>query len=349
MDLRATLDQLLERKALSEGQASELLVALTDPSMEPALAGAFLASLRSKGVTADEVRGFAKAMRSLARRPNLPAGSPLIDMVGTGGDSSGTFNLSTGASLLAASTGARIAKHGSTSITSRSGAADVLKALGLPIPLDEDAAGRCLAATNFTFFFAPHYHPAMKTLGPIRKALGVRTVFNMLGPLTNPAEPPFHLIGAFSVDAAALMAETLAGMKVERAFVVHGAPGWDEPTPVGPFECFDVHGGKVRRSTRGAAEFDLPACKAEDLKGGDASYNAEHLRNVLEGRDRGPHRHALIMGAALALEVAGLASSAKAAAETAAHAIDSGKARATLDKIAAFSTSSSRQSAASSQ
>jgi anthranilate phosphoribosyltransferase len=339
-ELRITLDHLLDRKALTETQASELLVALTDPAMDASMAGAFLAALRSKGVTADELRGFAKAMRSLARRPILPDGSPLIDMVGTGGDSSGTFNLSTGASLLVAATGTRVAKHGSTSITSRSGAADVLKELGLPIPLDEVAAGKCLAATNFTFFFAPHYHPAMKTLGPIRKALGVRTVFNMLGPLTNPAEPPFHLIGAFNMEAATLIAETLAGMKIERAFVVHGAPGWDEPTPVGPFECFDVYSGKVTRRTRTAGEFDLPSCMAEELKGGDAAYNAQHLRDVLEGRDRGAHRHALIMGAALALEVSGNASSAKAGAEKAAHAIDSGAAKATLEKISAFSSQS---------
>jgi anthranilate phosphoribosyltransferase len=339
--LRDTLDHLLNGQPLSEQAAGDLLVALTDPTMEASMAGAFLAALRSKGVTADEVRGFANAMRSLAKKPILPDGAPLVDMVGTGGDSSGTFNLSTGASLLVAATGTRVAKHGSTSITSRSGAADVLKALGLPIPLDEVAAGKCLAATNFTFFFAPHYHPAMKTLGPIRKALGVRTVFNMLGPLTNPAEPPFHLIGAFNIEAAALSAETLAGMKIERAFVVHGSPGWDEPTPVGPFECFDVRPGKVSRRTRTAAEFDLPACKAEELKGGDAAYNAEHLRNVLEGRDRGAHRHALIMGAALALEVSGNASSPKAAAEIAADAIDSGKAKATLAKIAAFSAQSS--------
>jgi anthranilate phosphoribosyltransferase len=334
--LRETLDHLLDRKALTEAQASALLVALTDPAMDAAMAGAFLAALRSKGVTADEVRGFANAMRSLAKKPILPAGTPLIDMVGTGGDSSGTFNLSTGASLLVAATGARVAKHGGASITSRSGAADVLKALGLPMPLDEVAAGKCLAATNYTFFFAPHYHPAMKALGPIRKALGVRTVFNMLGPLTNPAEPPFHLIGAFNIEAAALIAETLAGMKIERAFVVHGAPGWDEPTPVGPFECFDVRPGKISRRTRTCAEFDLPSCRAEDLKGGDAAYNAEHLRNVLEGHDHGPHRHALIMGAALALEVSGNAPSVKAAAEIAAHAIDSGAAKATLAKIAAF-------------
>ncbi|MBC7983443.1 MAG: anthranilate phosphoribosyltransferase [Candidatus Obscuribacterales bacterium] len=340
ISLRDTLNRLLERGDLSESAAGELLVALTDTTMEPALAGAFLAALRAKGVTANELRGFAKAMRSLAKKPILPEGSPLIDMVGTGGDSSGTFNLSTGASLLVAATGARVAKHGSTSITSRSGAADVLKELGLPVPLDEVAAGKCLAATNFTFFFAPHYHPAMKALGPIRKALGVRTVFNILGPLTNPAEPPYHLIGAFNLEAAELIAETLSGMKIERAFVVHGAPGWDEPTPVGSFECFDVRPGKVARRTRDASEYDFPSCKAEDLKGGDAVYNAEHLRNVLEGRDRGPHRHALIMGAALALEVSENASSPKAAAEIAAHAIDSGAARATLQKIAAFATQS---------
>jgi anthranilate phosphoribosyltransferase len=335
--LRDTLDHLLNGKHLSEQGAGELLLALTDPALEPPMAGAFLAALRAKGVNAEEVRGFAKAMRGLAKKPILPSGSPLIDMVGTGGDSSGTFNLSTGASLLVASTGARVAKHGSTSITSKSGAADVLKALGLPIPLDEVAAGKCLSATNFTFFFAPHYHPAMKTLGPIRKALGVRTVFNMLGPLTNPAEPPFHLIGAFNIEAAALIAETLSGMQIERAFVVHGSPSWDEPTPVGPFECFDVHSGKVSRRTRDASEFGLPSCKVEDLKGGDAAYNAEHLRNVLEGRDTGPHRHALVLGAALALEVAGLARTPKEAVERAASAIDSGAAKATLAKLSAFS------------
>lgn len=337
-ELRTTLDHLLNGKSLSESAAGELLIALTDTAMEPALAGAFLSALRAKGVTADEVRGFAKAMRGLAKKPILPEGSPLIDMVGTGGDSSGTFNLSTGASLLVAATGARVAKHGSTSITSKSGAADVLKSLGLPIPLDEVAAGKCLAATNFTFFFAPHYHPAMKTLGPIRKALGVRTVFNMLGPLTNPAEPPYHLIGAFNVEAAALIAETLSGMQIERAFVVHGSPSWDEPTPVGPFECFDVYGGKVSPRTRDAGEFGLPSCKAEELKGGEAAYNAEHLRNVLEGRDKGPHRHALILGAALALEVSGHARAPKEAAEKAAAAIDSGAAKATLAKIASFSS-----------
>jgi anthranilate phosphoribosyltransferase len=234
-ELRDTLERLLNRENLAESEASGLLVALTDPAMPPAMAGALLAALRSKGLTADEVRGFAGAMRKLARRPTLPAGGPAIDIVGTGGDASGSFNISTGASLLTAALGVRVVKHGNRSISSRSGSADLLEALGLPQPLDEKRAGECLAATGFTFLFAPHYHPAMKEVAPVRRALGVRTVFNLLGPLTNPAEPPFGLIGAYSRDAARLMAETLAGMPIERVFVVHGEPGWDEPTPCGPF------------------------------------------------------------------------------------------------------------------
>lgn len=336
LPLRSTLDSLLDRKNLSESQASELLVALTDASIDPALAAGVLIALRAKGVTADELRGFALAMRSLARRPIVSAGAPVVDMVGTGGDSSGSFNLSTGASLLAAASGLRVAKHGSTSITSRSGSADVLQSLGLPVPMDETVSGQCLDATNFTFYFAPYFHPAMKVLGPIRKALGVRTVFNMLGPLTNPAAPPFHLIGAFSLEAAQLIAHTLAGMPVERAFVVHGAAGWDEPTPIGPFECFDVRPGKVTQRTRNAQEFGLASCTVEDLKGGDAAHNALHLTAVLQGRDRGAHRSALILSAALALELTGNADSPIAAARRAADAIDSGQAARTLAGIAEF-------------
>ena len=209
--LREALERLLDKKNLQEEDAAELLVAITDPTLAPAMGGALLAALRSKGETAEEVRGFARTMRKLARRPLLPSGSPLVDMVGTGGDGSGSFNLSTGASLLVAAMGIRVAKHGTSSISSRSGSADVIRALGLELPLDETAAGECLAATGFTFLFAPHYHPALKAVMPIRQALGVRTVFNILGPLSNPAAPPFHLLGAYSVDVAELMAQTLSG------------------------------------------------------------------------------------------------------------------------------------------
>ena len=176
----------------------------------------------------------------------------------------------------------------------------------------------------------------MKAVMPIRQALGVRTVFNILGPLSNPAEPPFHLIGAYHVDVAALMAETLAGMPIERAFVVHGEPGWDEATPIGPFTLFDVRPGQVMRTTRSAEEFALPRCTAEELKGGDAAYNAEHLRAVLEGRDRGAHRNAIVLQAALVLELMGKVSSSRDAAKMAEDAIDAGAGRKILERIAAF-------------
>ncbi|MBM0104302.1 anthranilate phosphoribosyltransferase [Steroidobacter sp. S1-65] len=344
MTMRQTLERLLDRNHLSEQEASELLVALTDPTLAPAMGGAVLAALRAKGVTADEVRGFAKSMRKLARRPELPEGGPLVDMVGTGGDGSGSFNLSTGAALLVASMGIRVAKHGTSSVSSRSGSADVIRALGLNLPLDEKAAGECLGATGFTFFFAPHYHPAMKAVMPIRQALGVRTVFNILGPLSNPAEPEFHLIGAYHIDVAALMAETMAGMPLKRAYVVHGASGWDEATPIGPFTLFDVTPGKVVRTTRSAEEFMLPACTVEELKGGDAAYNAEHLRAVLEGREQGAHRNALILQAALVLELLGKAASAQDAAQMAQDAIESGAGRRLLEKLTAFGRRQSAES-----
>jgi anthranilate phosphoribosyltransferase len=335
--LRGTLERLLERDSLNEQEAADLLLALTDGGLAPAFAGALLAALRAKGVNAEELRGFARGMRGLARRPELPAGAPTVDVVGTGGDASHTFNLSTGAALLAAAAGARVAKHGNRSVSSRSGSADLLEALGLAMPLDERAAGACLAATGFTFLFAPHYHPAMKAVAPVRAALGIRTVFNMLGPLTNPAEPPYHVIGAFSLPAARLMAEALAGMPIQRAFVVHGEPGWDEPTPAGPFVLYDVQPGRVAESVRSNADFGVPACRPEQLKGGDAAHNAASLGAVFSGVDRGPHRDALVMGAALALEVSGIAGDARDGAARAVAALDSGAAARLVTALGEFS------------
>ncbi len=331
---RELLEQLLERRDLSQAQAEELLTHLTNPEGSPAMAGAILAGLRSKGVVADEVRGFAFAMRRLARRPPVPAGVRGIDIVGTGGDASGSLNISTGTALLTAACGLPVLKHGNRSISSRAGSADVLEALGLKVPLEEQGVADCLAAANFTFLFAPHYHTAMKALGPVRAALGVRTIFNILGPLTNPAEPPFHLIGAFSLDVAKLIAQTIAGMPIERTFVIHGAEGWDEPTPIGPFTLFDVRPGRVEVETRSAEDYGFAPCTATHLAGGDARHNAAALRAVLEGRDEGPHRHCLLLGTALALEVAGEARDSREGVERAAHAIDSGAARKVLDAIA---------------
>jgi anthranilate phosphoribosyltransferase len=334
---RDTLEKLLNRRDLGELESEDLLLQLTDPTGAPAMAGAILAALRTKGVIADEVRGFARAMRRLARRPQIPPDLRAIDVVGTGGDASGSLNISTGTALLTAACGVPVLKHGNRSVSSRAGSADVLEALGLKVPLDEKEAAECLAASNFTFLFAPYYHPAMKAVGPVRSALGVRTIFNILGPLTNPAAPPFHLIGAFSLEIARLIAQTLAGMENERTFVVHGAEGWDEPTPIGPFTVFDVRPGKVDMQVRLPADYGLKTCAASGLAGGDAQHNARALEAVLNGQDRGAHRDCLLLGTALALEVAGRARSAQHGVELAASALDSGKAWSVLQSLVSFS------------
>ncbi len=334
---RELLETLLERRDLSEAQAQELLAHLTHPQGAPAMSGAILAALRTKGVVADEVRGFARAMRSLARRPKIPANLRAIDVVGTGGDASGSLNISTGTALLTAACGVPVVKHGNRSVSSRAGSADVLEALGLKIPLDETEAAACLAACNFTFLFAPYYHPAMKNVAPVRAALGVRTIFNILGPLTNPGTPPFHLIGAFNLDVAKLISETLAGLDVERSFVVHGAEGWDEPTPVGAFTVFDVRPGRVEVQVRTPADYGISTCTASDLSGGDSRHNADALRAVLSGEDHGAHRDCLLLGTALALEVAGEVYSPREGVQRAAQAIDSGAARRVLQVIETFS------------
>ena len=272
-------------------------------------------------------------MRDLAVHPRIPDGAPTVDTVGTGGDGSGSLNLSTGTGLLAAACGARVVKHGNRSVSSRSGSADMLECLGMPLPLHEEQAVACLEATGFTFLFAPAYHPAMKAVVPIRGAMSVRTVFNMLGPLTNPATPPFQLIGAWSHEAARLMADALSGMPIERAFVVHGKPGWDEATPVGEFVLFDVTPGKVSESERTPEDYGLQRCTAEDLTGGDAEHNANELVRVFTGEDKGAHRDALLMGASLVLEVQGTAKDAKQGVEMATAALDNNDAAAFLDRL----------------
>ena len=356
--LREVLERLLAGETLTEAEAQQLLVQLTDESLSPAMVAAQLVALRAKGVVADEVRGFAKGMRALARRPELPVVGKTVDVVGTGGDGSGSVNLSTGAALLAAAAGAPVVKHGNRSISSRSGSADLLEALGLKLPLQGADIGGCLAATGFTFLFAPHHHPAMKAVGPVRNAMGIRTVFNLLGPLTNPAAPPFGLIGAFNLDTAQLMAEAFAGLPIERVFVVHGEPGWDEPTPCGPFHVFDVRraeaGGELLAGTETAvagaglaatvthtvrdplADYGLPRCRPEDLAGGDGAHNAERLLQVFRGEDQGAHRHALLLGAALVLEVTGQAARPREALALATAAIDSGAALRMAEKLRAF-------------
>jgi anthranilate phosphoribosyltransferase len=333
---REILEHLLDGRHLSEAQAASLLRLLTAPDLAPAMAGALLAALRAKGVTADEVRGFAGEMRALALKPALPEGVDAIDIVGTGGDGSGSLNLSTGAALLAAACGLPVVKHGNRSISSRSGSADLLEAIGFTLPLDENRAAECFVATGFTFLFAPYFHPAMKALAPIRKELGIRTVFNLLGPLTNPAAPRYLLVGAYDAQTAELMALTLAGMRIERGWVVHGASGWDEATPIGSFLAFDVAGDRITRREINPEEFGMARCAPRELKGGDAKANLKALVDVFEGRDRGPHLDTLVLQCGLALMIAGRAQSVAGGIALARAVVDSGKASAWLQRLRAF-------------
>lgn len=302
--MRHLVEKLVDGKDMSQSESRHLLDALTEEQLDETLAAAALVALRIKGETADELRGFALGLRELAIRPVIPEGTKAVDVVGTGGDGSGSLNLSTGSALVAAAAGAPVVKHGNRSISSKSGSADVLEALGLKVPLDPAEAGQAFDRSGFTFLFAPAYHPAMKSIGPVRRALAMRTIFNLAGPLANPATPPFHVIGAYSLDVARMMADTLAGMPIERAFVVHGAPGWDEATPVGPYHLLDVRTGSVDESVEDPSDFGLARCAPSDLVGSDAGSNAASIRQVLDG-ELGPHRDALVLGASLALRVIG--------------------------------------------
>jgi anthranilate phosphoribosyltransferase len=246
------------------------------------------------------------------------------------------LNLSTGAALLAAACGLPIVKHGNRSISSRSGSADLIEAIGFTLPLDENRAAECFVATGFTFLFAPYFHPAMKALAPIRAALGIRTVFNLLGPLTNPAAPRFLLVGAYDAPTAELMAGTLAGMHIERGWVVHGACGWDEATPIGSFLAFDVRDQQITRLEINPEELGMPRCTARDLAGGDAKTNLKALIDVFEGRDVGPHLNTLVLQCGLALMIAGRAQSIAGGIALARAVVDSGKAQAWLQRLRAF-------------
>ena len=329
--MKQLLDKLVEGQSLTEPEARGLLDAMTDPELDQVQAAAALTALRMKGETADEVRGFALRLRELAIRPDTPRDAPAVDIVGTGGDGSGSLNLSTGAALLAAAAGVPVIKHGNRSISSKSGSADVLEALGLTIPLDPGPAGELFDRTGFTFLFAPGYHPAMKSIAPVRRALGIRTIFNIAGPLANPATPPFQVIGAYSLPMAEIMAETLSGMPIERAFVVHGDPGWDEPTPIGPYHLFEVSPGSVLFSVEDPADFGIARCTPDDLAGADAQHNAAQIIAAFDGGP-GPHRDALVLGASLALRVTG--SERDEAFSIASNAIDDGRARTLVDTLA---------------
>ncbi|HJL80362.1 MAG TPA: anthranilate phosphoribosyltransferase [Gammaproteobacteria bacterium] len=332
-DLEGLLGQLMNGESLSEEQSEALMAALAAGSVEPALAGSLLVALSMKGESAEEVRGFANGIRRAATAVELENSSELIDIVGTGGDGSHSFNISTGSALLSAACGLKVAKHGNRSVSSKSGSADLLEFLGYRFPADADSVKAQISKIGFSFLFAPNFHPAMKHIAPIRQALKIRTVFNILGPLTNPAKPSFYLLGAFSSEMASLMASSLSGMELDRAFVVHGLNGWDEPTPASKFELFDVGNNSITHSIIDPSEHGIKTCKEEELKGGTSKVNAEALLKVFEGKDNGAHEDALVLNTGLSLQVSGNVTELSEGIGKAREAIKSGKAKDFLSRL----------------
>jgi anthranilate phosphoribosyltransferase len=328
-----------DRKSLSADQAESAMSLILSGQATTAQIAAFLVALRMKGETADELVGFARSMR--AHAAPVPVGAldiPLVDTCGTGGDGSGTFNISTVVAITAAGAGVAVAKHGNRSISSKCGSADVLEALGVNIGLTPDRMGASICEVGIGFLFAPALHPAMKHAQPARAELKMRTAFNLLGPLTNPAGAKIQLIGAPSVGAARLMADALARLPVDRALVVHGSDGLDEITTTGPSTAFEVRDREVFERTFLPAEFGLPTARLEELRGEDKDTNAVIARSILSG-ESGPRRDVVVANAAAVLWLAGKGESLQDAAELAARALDSGAARHKLDELIRFTNS----------
>jgi anthranilate phosphoribosyltransferase len=336
MTLLAYLHRVAAREHLSAAEAEEAMEAILSGSASVTQIAAFLVALRMKGETAPELVGFARAMRRKASPLELDlAGEPLLDTCGTGGDGARTFNISTIAALVAAGAGVKVAKHGNRSISSACGSADVLERLGVTIAQEPAEAARAIREVGIGFLFAPAYHPAMKHAQPARLELRMRTVFNLLGPLTNPAGATAQLVGAPSAPAAELMAEALAALGLERGFVAHGADGLDEITTTGPTLLLEVRPGQVERRWVTPEDFGVPLAAREDLEGGDADCNANIARAVLGGA-QGPQRNIVLVNAAAALVAAGKAPDFHEGMRLAAHSIDSGAARHRLAQLAAF-------------
>lgn len=334
MDVQTALARLLEGGDLTRDQARGVTDVVMRGEATPAQIGGYLVALRMKGETPEEIAGAAEAMRAHAVRVE-PARDDVIDTAGTGGDGSGTLNLSTGAALVAAAAGAAVAKHGNRAISSRCGSADVLEALGFALDLPPERIARSIDEVGFGFLFAPAHHPAMRHAMPVRRELAARTVFNVLGPLTNPAGAGRQLVGVYAPDLAETMAGVLALLGTEHALVVHGAEGIDELTPAGENLVFEVREGAVRRSVLDPVDLGVARCAPADLAGGGPEENAAALRRVVSG-EPGPRRDAVLLNAAAALMVAGIAEDLEEGLAVAAETVDSGAAAGCLERAAAF-------------
>ena len=333
--IQRAIARLLDGHNLTRAEAREVMGSIMSGEATPAQISGFLVALRAKGETANEIAGCAEAMRAhvLAVRPKR---DDLVDTAGTGGDNAHTLNISTAAALLASAAGAAVAKHGNRAVSSQSGSADVLEALGFDLELEPARIERSIDELGFGFLFAPAHHPAMKHAASVRRELATRTVFNVLGPLTNPAGARAQVVGVFSSELVRTLAEVLVQLGARRAFVVHGAAGIDELSPAGPNLVCEVTDGSIRERTIDPADFGIERCAPAALRGGSPEANAERIRAVFAGEEGGA-RDAILLNAAGAIAAAGHADDLREGLEAARDAIDSGSAARRLEELVAFS------------
>jgi anthranilate phosphoribosyltransferase len=340
LDAREALGVVASGRALTRAEAEAAMGSVMAGEATPAQLGALLAALHMRGETPDEIAGFASALRANALRVVIEDGA--IDVVGTGGDRSNSINISTIAALVVAGAGGRVAKHGNRAASSQCGSADVLEALGVKIDLGPDGVAQCVREVGIGFMFAPRFHPAMRHAGPVRREIGIRTVFNVLGPIANPAGVRRYLLGVPTMALGETMARALAELGVERALVVHGTDGLDEISPSAETKTWGVADGRVSEETITPEGFGLRRAPRAEIVGGDPATNARVARDVLDGA-LGGARTAVLLNAGAACHVAGLAGSVLEGIEIASRAIDSGAAR---DALARFAATSRRMGAA---
>jgi len=333
--IQAALARLLDGHDLTRTQACEVMDEIMRGDATAAQIGAFLVALRVKGETAGEIAGCAEAMRAHVVQVR-PRRTDLVDTAGTGGDGARTFNISTAAALVAASAGAGVAKHGNRAVSSASGSADVLESLGFDLELAPARIEQSIDELGFGFLFAPAHHPAMRHAAPVRRELATRTVFNVLGPLTNPAGARAQVVGVYAPELVRTLAEVLVQLGAERAYVVHGADGIDELSPTGPNLVCEVAAGAIREWELDPLDLGIPRCAPSDLAGDSADRNAALIRELFTGAS-GPRRDAVLLNAAGAIAAAGHAEDLRAGLALAVATVDSGAAGEHLDALVAFS------------
>ena len=334
-----------DRESLTREEARAVMTEVFSGSATDAQIAALLVALHMKGETVEEIVGFAEAIRAVAEPLPLHDAStvsvsgigpsPLVDTCGTGGDATGTFNISTAAAFVVAGAGVRVAKHGNRSLSSKCGSADVMEALGIKISLPSAVLAACLEEVGIVFLFAPAMHSAMKYVQPARRELRLRTIFNLLGPLTNPARASAQVVGVYSLDLVEKVAEALSMLGTHRALVVHGLDGLDETTITGPTRIAEVREGSVRTYEVTPEEFGMKRAQLEDISGGDAAANAAIIREILAGK-KSPKRDVVLLNAAAALVAAGKVEHLADAVPLAAQSIDSGAAAAKLETLVKF-------------